>query len=208
MSRPALIAIIGIDGSGKTTTAKALVRHLRGRGLRARYFENAGGRPPLNWLARSMGHADAVDWLGAERLQAIEQRVRHVLMRVAAAWSRGPGERTAVLDRWAVCQYAVVRARRSSGETQARVRYAGLPEPDLVVFLDVSPVVARERLERRGKDVDELEWLERADAAYRSLPEWEQFTRVDGDRPTIEIVADVAALVRPGGPGGPATARR
>src|SRR5690606_29631296 len=127
--------------------------------------ENAGGRPPLNWLARRLGHADAVDWLGADRMQAVEQRVRHLLMRVALAWSRLPGERVTVLDRWTVCQYAVVRARDSVGEAAARRRYAHLPWPDAIAFLDVSPVVARDRLVRRGKDVDDLIWLERYDAA-------------------------------------------
>ena len=195
MSHPRLIAVVGVDGSGKTTTAKALVRELRGRGLRAKYFENAGGRPPLNWLARRLGHADAVGWLGADRMQAIEQRVRHLLMRLAAAWSRLPGERVAVLDRWTVCQYAVVRARGSVGEEAARRRYEHLPWPDAVAFLDVSPVVARDRLVRRGKDVDDLAWLERYDAAYRTLPEWERFTIVDGKRSTAEVVGDLAALV-------------
>ncbi|WP_051485916.1 dTMP kinase [Nocardioides sp. J54] len=190
-----LVAIVGIDGSGKTTAARELARRLQASGQRARYFENAGGRPPMNWLARRRGHADAADWLGAERLQAVEQRVRHVLMRLASGWAALPGRRVAVLDRWTLCQYVAQRARRSGGEAAARRRYRRLPVPDLLVFLDVAPAVARERLELRGKDVDELAWLEACDAAYRSLPEWTSMTVVDADRPADRVVDDLVSLL-------------
>lgn len=189
MPRHTLVALVGIDGSGKTTVAKALAAELRGR-ERVRYFENAGGRPPLNWVARRLGHPDAHAWLGTGRLEAVEQRFRHAIMRLAAAWSRLPGDRVAVLDRWTVCQYAAMRARGGT-DSAARTRYAVLPWPDAVVFLDLPPEVARQRLRARGKDVDELAWLQAADAAYRSLPEWPSFTVVDADRPLAEVLADV-----------------
>lgn len=52
MPRPVLIALIGVDGSGKTTQAKELAGWLRDSGRRARYFENAGGRPIWTAIAR------------------------------------------------------------------------------------------------------------------------------------------------------------
>ncbi len=194
MSGHRRIALIGIDGAGKTTVAKRLAAELTSTGRRARYFENAGGRPPLNWMARTRGHPDAEAWLGAGRLEAIEQRFRHVLMGLAVRWSRLPGSRVAVLDRWTVCQYAAMRARGRPDEA-ARQRYRDLPWPDLVVFLDIAPASARERLVVRGRDVDDLEWLEAADAAYRSLPEWPTFTVVDADRPVDDVLADLRALI-------------
>lgn len=198
MPAPMLIALVGIDGSGKTTLAKRLTAELRSEGRRARYFENAGGRPPLNWAARRLGHADANAWLGTPRLEAVEQRFRHVLMRVALAWARLPGERVAVLDRWTVCQYAAMRARGGTDEG-ARRRYGRLPWPDVVVFLGVPPRVAERRLAARGRDVDELAWLEAVDAAYRDLPEWDDLTVVDGARPVAEVLADVQAWARVSG---------
>src|SRR4051794_27435061 len=98
-----LVAVVGIDGSGKTTGAKDVARHLRDGGVRARYFENAGLRPPLNWIARRRGHLDAIGWLGIETFQAIEHRVRKAAMWGAVLWSRLPGDRVAVMDRYTVC---------------------------------------------------------------------------------------------------------
>lgn len=189
-----LVAIVGIDGSGKTTLAKTLVAQLRSEGQRARYFENAGGRPPLNWLARRLGHDDAQKWLGTAKLEAIEQRFRHVPMRLAATWARLPGERIAILDRWTVCQYAAMRAR-GSDDTPARRRYRRLPWPDHVLFLDVSPEMAHARLRHRGRDVDELDWLHAAYAAYRSLPEWDALIVIDGAGSPADVVARARASV-------------
>lgn len=187
-----LVAIVGIDGSGKTTLAKTLVAQLRSEGRRVRSFENAGGRPPLNWLARRLGHDDAQKWLGTARLEAIEQRFRHVPMRLAATWARLPGERIAILDRWTVCQYAAMRARGSE-DASARRRYRRLPWPDHVLFLDVSPEQAHARLRQRGTDVDELDWLHAAYAAYRSLPEWDALTVIDGAGSPADVVARARA---------------
>ncbi len=67
--------------------------------------------------------------------------------------------------------------------------------PDLLLFLDTPPEVARRRLVARGTDVDELEWLKACDAAYKGLPEWGAFVVVNAARPTSELVDDIVALI-------------
>lgn len=49
---------------------------------------------------------------------------------------------------------------------------------------------------RAGKDVEELPWLEAADAAYRSLPEWEALTTVDAAVSPEELLATVRNVAR------------
>ncbi|MDM4781542.1 MULTISPECIES: hypothetical protein [unclassified Micromonospora] len=78
MIRPVMIALIGVDGSGKTTQARALAARLRERGVPARYFENAGGR--RNRLARALGRADGVALFGRTVYPALEATVRAAAM--------------------------------------------------------------------------------------------------------------------------------
>lgn len=191
-----LVAVVGIDGSGKTTAAKAVARRLSDGGVRARYFENAGLRPPLNWIAQRRGHEDAIEWLGIETFQAIEHRARKVAMWRAVLWSRLPGDRVAVMDRYTVCQYAAIRTRSGPGEQAVRESYSALPWPDVVVFLDVMPIEAQRRVDRRGRDSETLEYLTAADDAYRSLPEWPTFIVMDASGPAEVVASKLLGIVR------------
>ncbi|WDQ02338.1 hypothetical protein PVK74_11220 [Micromonospora chalcea] len=108
MARPVMIALLGVDGSGRTNQAEALAEWLRRRGVRARYFENAGGRPLWNRLARALGRADGLALFGRTVHPALEATVR------AAAVARLTG-RVAVLDRWTWCQDVIMAARGDPG---------------------------------------------------------------------------------------------
>lgn len=195
MPRPVLIALVGVDGSGKTTQAKELVRRLTAQGAPARYFENGGGRPLWNRLAHALGRSDGVDLFGRTLHAALEATLRGVGMARTLAWSWLTG-RTAVLDRWSYCQYVVMRARGDRGERLVRAAYRFVPRPTLVCFLSTSPERARQRVLARGIDTEELSYLRDLDAAYRTLPEFERFVVVDGDDGPAEVAAALDRLVR------------
>lgn len=191
---PRTVALLGIDGAGKTTAAKAIVRALRQKGVQARYFENAGGRPVLNLLAGRLGHPDAIAWLGVDRFEAIEMRFRRFAMRRALRWvAREPG-RLAVCDRWTWCQYATMAAR-SSDPSSARALYDRIPDPDLVFYLAIDPERARQRVELRGTDHESLSYLTSYAAAYEELPEFASFTRIDANDALDGVVATVMARI-------------
>lgn len=185
------IAIIGIDGSGKTTLARSVARALRARGERAKYFENAGGRPIMNGIAQVMRRPDGVALFG-RAYEPIEMRFRLLAMRRTASWAR-PG-RIAVCDRWTFCQHAVMAARGSITDGLAQL-YAAIPAPDLVLFLDVDPALAQQRVELRGKDHETLEHLAAYDAAYRALPEFGSFTHIDASGTPEEVLRQALTFV-------------
>ncbi|WP_370247164.1 dTMP kinase [Nocardioides sp.] len=186
-----LVALVGIDGAGKSTAARALTTALQERGRHARYFENPGGRPMMNQLARRQGHDDGVAWLGRDRFEAVEMRVRHAAMRRAQWWGARP-DRIAVCDRWMPCQYALMAAR-GSDPAPARERYRGLRSPERTFYLALAPERAQERIERRGTDHETLTHLRAFDAAYRALPEFADFTVVDADTTSDSIVEAILA---------------
>ncbi|MGC4896145.1 dTMP kinase [Micromonospora sp. DT31] len=195
MSRPVMIALVGVDGSGKTTQAKALARRLNRQGVRARYFENAGGRPLWNRLARALGRADGVALFGRTGYPVLEAAVRALAMARTVAVARLRGD-VAVLDRWTWCQDVVLTARGDRGRRTVRAAYAVFPRPTVVCFLATSPEEAQRRVAARGIDTEELAHLRALDAAYRSLPEFPSFVVIDGDAGPDEVAAALDAAVR------------
>jgi dTMP kinase len=196
---PRVIALVGIDGSGKTTQAHRLADALTAHGAPATYWQNAGGRRWLGRLAHRLGRPDAQRLLGRDGLLAVECILRWLAILRALTWSRMTG-RVAVMDRYAACQYVSIRAHRRGPvadrvvgwERLARLGYRVFPRPDLTILLAVDPAEAYRRIERRGTDHESLEFLARSVEAYRRLPEAAGFVAVDAGRTPDEV----ATLIR------------
>ncbi len=231
MAHPKIIALIGIDGAGKSTQASELAEWLAAGGTRAIFCKNPGGRLRLDRLAHRLGRANAVDLLGVRTLSIVESVVRWLTVTRAVLRSR-IWRKVAVMDRYLDCQYAVLRARQQEkqadldgsdagesgtgesaagtnpgpptgappprSERLARAMYSVLPRPDLVCFLAVTPKAAQKRIEGRGYDSEKLSYLVALDAAYRSLPEAEEFVTIDADGsvPSVQsALRDVVAAL-------------
>ncbi|WP_088975056.1 dTMP kinase [Micromonospora coxensis] len=195
MARPVIIALLGVDGSGKSTQAKALAGRLSAAGVPASYLENAGGRPVWNALARRLGRRDGVDLFGRRLYPALEATVRWLALARAVLVTRVTG-RVGVMDRWTWCQYVIMRARGDRGVRLVRAAYAPFPRPDLVCFLAVSPTRAERRVRDRGIDTEELAHLTALDAGYRALPEFADFVVLDGDADRAAVAAGLDRAVR------------
>ncbi|MET7969586.1 thymidylate kinase [Micromonospora sp. NPDC005305] len=196
MARPVMIALVGVDGSGKSTQARALARRLTAQGVPATYFENAGGRPLWNRLARALGRPDGVALFGRTLYPALEATVRALAMARTVLTARVTG-RTAVLDRWTWCQEVIMAARGDRGRRAVRAVYAMFPRPAVVCFLATSPEVAQRRVAARGIDTEELAHLRALDSAYRALPDFTTFALLDGDATPDEVATALDRVVAP-----------
>jgi thymidylate kinase len=178
--RPLVVAFVGIDGSGKTTQAHRLAAALSASGAPAIYCQNAGGRRWFGRLAQWLGCGDAERLLGRNVLVLAEATLRWLALARALARSFFR-RRAAVMDRHAACQYASIRARGTRWEAPARIAYRIFPPPDVTFLLSVAPAEAYRRIEARGTDHESLAFLVAADAAYRSLPEYDMFIIIDAN---------------------------
>ncbi|MDQ7907834.1 dTMP kinase [Phytohabitans sp. ZYX-F-186] len=193
--RPRVVALVGVDGSGKTTQAHRLATALSETGLPATYWQNAGGRRWFGRLARRLGRgSDAQRLLGRAGLLLVESVLRWLAIARALLRSRLRG-RVAVMDRYAVCQYASIRAHDGSrvAEWLARRAYALFPRPDVTFFLAVDPAVAVHRIDLRAEDHESEEFLATSTAAYRSLPEFATFVVIDANGTPDEVAARIGA---------------
>jgi thymidylate kinase len=191
---PRVIALVGIDGSGKTTQAHRLAGALTAAGRPATYWQNAGGRRWFGRLARHLGHRDAQWLLGRAGLLLIESVLRWLAIARALLRSRLTG-RIAVMDRYAACQYASIRAHggRPRTERLARLAYGLFPPPDVTFLLAVEPGTAYRRIEARGTDHESLDYLAAAAAAYGDLPERGTFVTIDAGGTPDEVTRAIHA---------------
>jgi dTMP kinase len=187
------IALVGIDGSGKTTQAHRLAATLAAEGLPAAYRRNAGGRRWFGRVAARLGREDADALLGRRLMLFVESVLRWLAILRTLLRRRLTGE-VAVMDRYAVCQYASLRARGVS-DRRARPAYRLFPRPDVTLYLDIAPRTAHDRIEARGYDHESTDHLAASAAAYRSLPEFPRFVVIDANGTPDQVAAAVRAAL-------------
>lgn len=178
MRRPPIVAVLGVDGSGKSTQTRLLAEALRRDGIGAAAYTNPGGRPALNKIAQRLGKPDGRALIGRRAVVVMETTIRFVAITRALILAGLTG-RVAIMDRYTYCQYAIMRARGDRGERVARRILGVFPKPDITVLLEAPAGVAQRRVELRGHDHEDPAYLARLDAAYRSLPEFAGFDEVD-----------------------------
>ncbi|MET3949988.1 AAA family ATPase [Arthrobacter sp. UYEF36] len=184
-----LIVLTGIDGSGKTTAARALVGAARNAGKGALFLGNYAGRRQMSLLSARLGVH-----LPSRLADFLETAVRtfNVLNSHRRA-KRFPG--LVVMDRDLHCQLAL---RQMHGLPRGHVLpylIRALPQPDLLIYLDVDPREAHARVLARGTDSERLEDLESLRKAYHSLPEFPGFTSIAADGQPAEVLARLQAAI-------------
>lgn len=170
-SRAPLVAIEGIDGTGKTTLQHALAREWRALGVRVLELREPS-RGPTGQRARRMAGRDP--WTAA---MAFTDDRRHQRIRMESALRRGT---VVLLDR---SFYSTLAYQASALPAQRRRELERLQReativPDRVVLLTLPLSGSEARLRGRGNSrepTERREVLRRASQAYRRLakrPGW------------------------------------
>lgn len=193
-SAPLRIALIGIDGAGKTTAARYLADQLTVGGTQVRLCRNPGGRRTLDTFARRLG-SSAEQLLGARLLSRYETVVRAFALLGSLA-SAAPAD-VEIHDRYLYCQLATNAKRGIAPGLLLRLLRKFVPRPDFVLYFEISPARALERIQIRGTDTETLEDLRDLDAAYRGLAGFDGFHLVQADRPVQDIHRQIEAICGP-----------
>ncbi|WP_346926424.1 dTMP kinase [uncultured Arthrobacter sp.] len=184
-----LIVLTGIDGSGKTTAAQATVDAARQAGRSALFLRNYAGRRRMSLLSARLGRQ-----LPARAADSIETAVRTSNVLNSHRRAR-KFDGLVVMDRHLHCQLAL---RGMHGLARGRFLpwlIRKLPQPDLIIYLDIDPQEAHARILERGTDSELLEDLVSLRDAYQALPEFPGFTRITAGGSPASVITRVQAAI-------------
>jgi dTMP kinase len=191
--RANVVALVGIDGSGKTSQARLLADWLTGLGEQASYVKTESGRSGLDRASRRAGAGSLADLVGADEAGLMFAALGWRSIRSATAL-REPGY--VVMDRYVHCHYAMTRIVCPDREPAVRQLFAKFPDAKLTVYVQIEPQLALSRLAERGSTVHTAASLTAFDRAYRDLPEAADYVVVDGGRDLDTVQADLRRALR------------
>jgi len=189
MKKGFLIVIEGIDGAGKTTHARKLVRWLRKLGIQAYYtFEPTKGT--IGRILGKMASKRKVN-VKVEALLFAADRIDHLDKTIKPLLEKGS---IIVSDRYVhssiAYQSITVGDQRWIEELN---KFA--EKPDLVILLDVDPEIGLRRIKRRRARFERVEILKKVREKYLELAKREGFKVIDANREIGEVFKDVRSLV-------------
>ena len=183
------VVVLGIDGAGKTTAARALIAAERAAGREAVLVRNPAGRRWLSRLTARLGVDVPFRW--KERFETVVRSVNVLVAQARTALFRRRVLQRAgglvVMDRHLACQF-VLREVRGLPRGRFLPWLAGrLPAPDAIVLLDVPAEEAYARIDARGEDHEPLAYLQAARAAYLGLAAAEGWHVVDATKAPARV---------------------
>lgn len=199
MSRSNLfIALEGIDGSGKSTQSKRLAETLTEMGHKVyTTFEPTDSR--IGVMIRDIfSHRMEGDHRVIAAL-FVADRLNHLLNSQDGILKKLDEGYTVITDRYYFSSYAYHSAHMDMDWViKANALSAELLRPDFNVYIEISPEVSMERINRGRTSVEMYETLEnltivsqKYQQAFELLSDVEKIVKIDGNRPADIIAEDI-----------------
>ncbi|MEW6750933.1 MAG: dTMP kinase [Candidatus Latescibacterota bacterium] len=202
MRRPLFLVFEGIDGSGTTTQAELLSRHIQSLGLPVVCTREPGGTPLAEKIRDLLLDPEQTLCPTTEMLLYAAARAQHVTQTITPALRAG---HPVISDRYVASSLAYQGVGRGLGVEAVweanRLAVAGAL-PDLTIFLDLPLGLARQRREARARTPDRMELVgdalqERAAQGYRLLAARDAaaWVLLDAARPQDVVAEEINRLV-------------
>lgn len=184
------ICIEGLDGSGKTTQAKLLVRKLR-KNREAVYTAEPSKGKIGKFIKQHCLHGDKRVSAVVEALLFAADRSEHVENTVLPALEKG---QIIVSDRYVYSSFAYQGATGLELEWIMKINTYAI-RPDLAVFIDVEPETVVQRLKPRRSVMENLETQRKVRKVYDEFVDKGDLVRVDGNKPKNDVAEAIVEVV-------------
>ena len=190
VSKGVFICLEGLDGCGKTTQAKLLVRRLR-KNFDAVYTAEPSGGRIGRFIKKHCLHSNIRSPAVVEALLFAADRFDHVENTVLPALKKG---QIVVSDRYVYSSLAYQGATGLELDWIEKMNKQAI-RPDLAVFIDVEPETVVQRLKPKKSVMETLETQRKVRQVYLKFVEKGELVRIDGNKPKKEVAAKLAVIV-------------
>ena len=193
MKRKALfICVEGLDGCGKTTQTKLLVRKLRKMGWDAVYTAEPSRGKIGKFIKKYCLQGEKRTFPIVEALLFAADRFEHVEREVIPALNEG---KIVVSDRYVYSSLAYQGAAGLDLKWIEMINEHAI-RPDLAIFVDVEPEAVIKRLKPKKSVMENFETQRKVLEVYVKFVEKGKLVRIDGNKSKKEVADDVLKVVR------------
>ena len=189
--RGIFICVEGLDGCGKTTQAKLLVRRLK-KDYDAVYTAEPSNGKIGKLIKKHYLHADKRGSAVVEALLFAADRFEHLISEVLPALDEG---KLVVSDRYAYSSLAYQGAAGLDLEWIEKINGHAI-HPDLAIFIDVEPETVIRRLKRKKSVMENLETQLKVREIYLKFVGKDGLIRIDGNKSKAEVAKEIFATVK------------
>ena len=189
--RGVFICLEGIDGSGKTTQARRLVKTLTGMGHEAVYTTEPSAGIYGRVIRKHILHGDKRVPTVVEAVLFAVDRIDHIQEEIEPLLDRG---KIVVSDRYVYSSIAYQGAAHLDMHWIKAINSNAIT-PDFVVYIDVSPEAVTSRIQRRKSVMETLQTQNRVRKLYLELVRKEQLAMVYGSASMKEVAQAILNMV-------------
>ncbi|MDH5376249.1 MAG: dTMP kinase [Candidatus Bathyarchaeota archaeon] len=185
------ICVEGLDGCGKTTQTKLLVRRLRKKGYNVIGTAEPSRGEIGNFIKKYCLHGMKRVSSVVEALLFAADRFEHVEKEVIPALDEG---KLVISDRYVYSSLAYQGAGGLDLKWIERINEHAM-RPDLAIFIDVEPSIVIQRLKPRKSVMENLETQRKVREVYMKFVENGELVKVNGNKSKGEVADDILRVV-------------
>ncbi|MGC8895192.1 MAG: dTMP kinase [Candidatus Bathyarchaeia archaeon] len=185
------ICVEGLDGCGKTTQTKLLVRKLRKIGYAAVYTAEPSSGKIGRFIRKYCLHGEKRVSAIVEALLFAADRFEHVKNEIIPALNE---EKVVVSDRYVYSSLAYQGAAGLDLKWIKEINQHAI-RPDLAIFVDVEPDIAIKRLKSKKSVMEDLETQKKVRSVYLDFVKSGELVKIDGNKSKTEVAEDILTFV-------------
>lgn len=189
--RGLFICVEGLDGCGKTTQTKLLVRRLRKKGYDAIYTAEPSRGKIGKFIKKYCLHGEKRVSSIVEALLFAADRFEHVEKEVIPALNEG---KLVVSDRYVYSSLAYQGAGELDLKWIRRINEHVI-RPDLAIFIDVEPKIVVQRLKQKKSVMENLGTQRKVREVYINFVKRGELVKIDGNKSKKEVADDILKVV-------------